>query len=160
LTRWRSRRARPSPGGPTRPRGCNELAVCALRLQRACGLRIGELLDVELDCVHEVPGQGAWLKVPLGKLESERMVPLDDEVVDLIDHIIAIRSPGQPLPHLRYRRRAQFLSAHHGRRLSPNAVREELERAAGAAGLGHTTTTSFATPTPPPWSTPACRCKH
>ena len=45
-----------------------------LLLQRACGLRIGELLDIELDCVHEVPGQGAWLKVPLGKLDSERMV--------------------------------------------------------------------------------------
>lgn len=117
----------------------NELAAYALRLQRACGLRIGELLDLELDCVHEVPGQGAWLKVPLGKLESERMVPLDDEVLDLIDRIIAIRSPGQPLPHPRYRRRAQFLFTHHGRRLSQNAVRAELERAADAAGLGHTT---------------------
>jgi integrase len=121
------------------PGAGNELAACALRLQRACGLRIGELLDLELDCVHEVPGQGGWLKVPLGKLESERMVPLDDEVLDLIDHIIAIRSPGQPLPHPRYRRQAQFLFTHHGRRLSQSAVREELERAADAAGLGHTT---------------------
>ncbi|MEV6928135.1 tyrosine-type recombinase/integrase [Dactylosporangium sp. NPDC051485] len=122
---------RPGPG--------NELAACALRLQRSCGLRIGELLDLELDCVHEVPEQGAWLKVPLGKLESERMVPLDDDILDLIDHIIAIRSPGQPLPHPRYRRPAQFLFTHHGRRLSQNAVRDELERAADTAGLGHTT---------------------
>ena len=30
-------------------------------LQRACGLRIGELLDLELDCVHDIPGQGSWL---------------------------------------------------------------------------------------------------
>jgi hypothetical protein len=67
------------------------------------------------------------------------MVPLDDEVLDLIDRIIGIRSPGQPLPHPRYRRRAQFLFTHHGRRLSQNAVRAELERAADAAGLGHTT---------------------
>jgi integrase len=94
---------------------------------------------MELDCVHEVPGQGAWLKVPLGKLDSERMVPLDDEILDLIDHIIEIRSPGRPLPHPRYRRPAQFLFTHHGRRLSQNAVRGELERAAQAAGLGHTT---------------------
>jgi integrase len=42
----------------------NELAAAALRLQRSCGLRIGELLDLELDCVHEVPGHGSWLKVP------------------------------------------------------------------------------------------------
>lgn len=122
-----------------RPGVGNELAACALRLQRACGLRIGELLDLELDCVHEVGGQGAWLKVPLGKLESERMVPLDEDVLDLIDHIIAIRSAGQPLPHPRYRRRAQFLFTHHGRRLSQNAVRDELQRAARAAGLEHTT---------------------
>ena len=32
----------------------NELAALALRLQRGCGLRIGELLDLELDCVHEI----------------------------------------------------------------------------------------------------------
>ena len=55
------------------------LAADALLLARACGLRIGELLDLELDCVHEISGNGAWLKVPLGKLDTERMVPLDDE---------------------------------------------------------------------------------
>jgi hypothetical protein len=43
------------------------------------------------------------------------------------------------LPHPRYRRSAQFLFTHHGRRLSQNAVRAELERAADTAGLGHTT---------------------
>ncbi len=117
----------------------NELAACALRLQRACGLRIGELLDLELDCVHELPGHGSWLKIPLGKLDTERMVPLDGEIVQLIDHITAIRSHGRPLPHPRYRRKAQFLFTHHGRRLSQNAVRAELNRAAQAAGLGHIT---------------------
>jgi integrase len=117
----------------------NQLPACALLLQRACGLRIGELLDLEMDCVHEVPGQGAWLKVPLGKLDTERMVPLDEKALTLIDTITEIRSPGQPLPHPRYRRPAQFLFTHHGRRLSQNAVRAELARAAEAAGLGHVT---------------------
>ncbi|ANS32449.1 putative transposase (plasmid) [Rhodococcus opacus] len=56
------------------------LAADALLVQRACGLRIGELLDLELDCIHEIPGQGSWLKVPLGILDSERMIPLDEEV--------------------------------------------------------------------------------
>jgi integrase len=116
-----------------------ELAALALQLQRACGLRIGELLDLELDCVHEVPDSGAWLKVPLGKLDTERMVPLDEETLGLVDQITAIRSPGRPLPHPRYHRPAQFLFTHHGRRLSQNAVRDELDRAAQAAGLGHVT---------------------
>ena len=93
------------------------LAADALLLARACGLRIGELLDLELDCVHEIPDNGAWLKVPLGKLDSERMVPLDDETVALIDRIAATRSEGRPLPHPRAKRPAQFLFTHHGRRL-------------------------------------------
>ncbi len=115
------------------------LAADALLLARACGLRIGELLDLELDCVHEVPGNGAWLKVPLGKLDTERMVPLDDETVTLIDRIAATRSDGRPLPHPRYGRTAQFLFTHHGRRLAQQALRVELNRAAATAGIGHVT---------------------
>jgi len=117
----------------------NALAAAALRLQRTCGLRIGELLDLELDCVHEVAEHGSWLKVPLGKLDSERMVPIDAEILELVDHIIDLRSHGRPMPHPRYRRPAQFLFTHHGRRLSQNAVRAELDRAARLAGLDHIT---------------------
>ena len=64
-------------------------------------MRIGELLDLELDCVHEVPGAGAWLKVPLGKLDTERMVPVDEEALAVVDQITEHRSPGRPLPHPR-----------------------------------------------------------
>lgn len=39
----------------------NEMAALALRLQRACGLRIGELLDLELDCVHQLETNGSCL---------------------------------------------------------------------------------------------------
>jgi len=51
----------------------DRLLADALLLLRATGMRIGELTMLELDCVHEVPGQGSWLKVPLGKLLTERM---------------------------------------------------------------------------------------
>lgn len=115
------------------------LAADALLVQRACGLRIGELLDLELDCVHEIPGQGSWLKVPLGKLNSERMIPLDDQVLTLVDRIAATRSPGRPIVHPRTGAPADFLFTHHGKRLSQNAVRKELNRAAHSAGLGHIT---------------------
>jgi len=115
------------------------LAADALLLARACGLRIGELLDLELDCVHEIPDHGAWLKVPLGKLDTERMVPLDDETVELIDRIAATRIEGRSLPHPRTGKPAQFLFTHHGRRLSQSAMRAELSRAATTAGIGHVT---------------------
>lgn len=115
------------------------LAADALLLARSVGLRIGELLDLELDCLHEIRGHGAWLKVPLGKLDTERMVPLDDETVALIDRITATRSNGRPLPHPRTGRPTQFLFTHHGRRLSQTAVRKELARSAEIAGIGHVT---------------------
>jgi len=117
----------------------SRLAADALLLARACGLRIGELLDLELDCVHEVPAQGSWLKVPLGKLDTERMVPLDEESVELLDRVVATRSPGRPILHPRTGRPADFLFTHHGRRLSQNALRAELARAASTAGIGHVT---------------------
>lgn len=113
------------------------LAADALLLARAVGLRIGELLDLELDCVHEIDGYGAWLKAPLGKLDTEPMVPLDDETVRLIDRICATRPTGKPLPHPRTGRPTQFLFTHHGRRLSQTTVRKELARSAQAAGIGH-----------------------
>src|SRR5712691_4788052 len=113
----------------------DRLFADALLLARATGLRIGELRDLELDCVHEIPGTGAWLKVPLGKLATERMVPLDDETVALIDRIAQTRSPGRPLPHPKTRRPTEFLLTHLGRRVSATALRDELARAAHAAGL-------------------------
>ena len=121
-------------------RSPHRLAADALLLQRSCGLRVGELLDLELDCVHELGANGAWLKVPLGKLDTERMVPLDDEAGALVDRIVATRSDGRPVPHPRTGRPAQFLFTHHGRRLGQGALRIELDRAAADAGLGHITT--------------------
>jgi hypothetical protein len=113
----------------------HRLRADALLLLRATGLRIGELIDLELDCVHEVPGQGAWLKVPLGKLATERMVPLDEETVALVDRIVAQRSPGRPLRHPRTGGLVDFLLTHQGRRVSADTLRVELHRAAGEAGL-------------------------
>lgn len=113
----------------------NRLRADALLLLRATGMRIGELADLELDCVHEVPGSGAWLKVPLGKLLTERMVPVDEETVEIIDRIVAHRSPGRPLRHPRTGQLADFLLTHQGRRVSADSLREELRRAAAEAGL-------------------------
>lgn len=117
----------------------DRLAADALLLQRATGMRIGELIDLELDCVHEISGQGAWLKVPLGKLDTERMVPLDDESVALVDRIAATRSPGRPLPHPATGRPTEFLLTHHGQRVSANLLRDALTKTCQDAGLPHTT---------------------
>jgi integrase len=117
----------------------DRLAADALLLARATGLRVGELVDLELDCVHEIPGQGAWLKVPLGKLDTERMVPLDEETVALVDRIAAHRSRTRPLPHPRTGQPTEFLLTHHGRRVTVWLLRDLLTRVARDAGLPHTT---------------------
>jgi integrase len=117
----------------------SRLHADALLLTRATGLRIGELRDLELDCVHQINGHDTWLKVPLGKLASERMVPLDEETVAVIDRIVARRTPGRPLPHPRTGRPVDVLLVHQGRRLSACALREEPARAADTAGLGKIT---------------------
>jgi hypothetical protein len=73
--------------------------------------------------------------VPLGKLATERMVPIDDETLVVLDRIVARRTPGRALPQPRTGRSTEFLLVHQGRRLSAQALREELARTADGIGL-------------------------
>jgi integrase len=124
-----------SEQGPTE---LARLHADALLLIRATGLRNGEVRDLELDCVHQIPGHGAWLKVPLGKLASERMVPLDEETLEVLDRIAARRTPGRPLRHPRTGKHVDFLLVYQGRRVSAQALRDELARACDDAGIPKT----------------------
>lgn len=56
----------------------------ALFLMRRSGVRIGELVCLEPDCLVRDLRDNVFLKVPLGKLYNERMVPLDDEARDVL----------------------------------------------------------------------------
>ena len=115
----------------------NKFLADALLLLRATGMRVGEALDLELDCVHEIPGQGAWLKVPLGKLDTERMVPLDDEALAIVDRLVEARSPGRPLRHPRSGKLVDFLLVRRGQRVTRHALSRELERVAREVDIGH-----------------------
>src|SRR5207344_3452162 len=72
-------------------------------------------------------------------LATERMVPLDHETLIVLDRIAARRTPGRALPHPRTARPTEFLLVHQGRRVSFQALREQLDRAARADGLGKIT---------------------
>lgn len=54
----------------------DSFARIGLTILRGTGLRVGELLDLKLESVIDYGPAGTWLKVPLGKLATERMVPL------------------------------------------------------------------------------------
>lgn len=64
----------------------------ALLLMRKTGVRIGELSSLEYNCVRFDHLGNRFLKVPLGKLDTERLVPLDDSAVLLIDKLKTIRT--------------------------------------------------------------------
>ena len=122
-------------------------ARCAITILRHTGLRLGELRDLELDCLWDVPGHGSWLKVPLGKLATERLVPIDDATLGAIDDWMSQRGQQRSLPHPREGRPADFLFAAAGRRLCDRRIRQGLRDAATAAGLTRTDGTPLA-PTP------------
>ena len=114
------------------------LARTGLQVLRATGMRIGELLDLELDCLVDFGRHGPWLRVPLGKLATERMVPLDDDTVTTLDAWIAQRGPQRAIPHPREDRPADFLFLEGGRRPTAFRLRQALRHAVVAAGLSGT----------------------
>ena len=70
----------------------NDLASNVLLLIRHTGIRIGECVDLSFDCLRPLaPGQWA-LHVPLGKLHTERLVPVDDSVCQLVHRLRFFRS--------------------------------------------------------------------
>lgn len=58
-----------------------------LLLMRKTGLRIGELHSLKFECIRKDSAEHFYLKVELGKLNSERLVPIDEKTVALISEI-------------------------------------------------------------------------
>lgn len=67
-----------------------------LLLMRSTGLRIGELISLEYDCVRTDIQGNHFLKVPLGKLNNERLVPLDVETTRLVERLRAVGRSERP----------------------------------------------------------------
>jgi site-specific recombinase XerD len=59
----------------------------ALLLTRRTGLRIGELMALDFNCIRTDFQGHSFLKVPLGKLNSERLVPLDNATIKLVEKL-------------------------------------------------------------------------
>jgi integrase len=63
-----------------------------LLLLRHTGMRIGECADLSFDCLRPVGPQNWTIHVLLGKLKTERMVPVDAFVVRLVERLRLLRS--------------------------------------------------------------------
>ena len=110
-------------------------ARCGLLVLRHAGLRIGELLDLELDAVVDYGAAGTWLLVPLGKRKTERSVPLDVPTIAALDAWIAVRRHQRALPHPKTGKPTDFLFTEQGHRLGAWRIRSGLDHAAEQAGL-------------------------
>ena len=94
-----------------------------LLLMRRCGLRAGELRNLKLDCV-ESDLDGHWfLKVPLGKLNNERIIPLDPKTVEIVERIKRHHSH-RPDPNSE---KIYMISNSSGRRRSANYLSPLLQ---------------------------------
>ena len=84
----------------------NDLGGNVFLLIRHTGMRIGECADLSFDCLRAT-GTNQWaILVPLGKLKTERMVPVDSSVVTVIQRLRFYRSldPQRPDGRLLARR--------------------------------------------------------
>jgi len=70
------------------------------------GLRASELCELAADAVTRIGNDRYWLRVPVGKLRNDRMIPMHPDVVDLFAEWTATNSE-----HIRRSRR--LLSDHH-----------------------------------------------
>jgi len=74
----------------------NDLLSNALLVLRHTGMRIGECVDLSVDCLRPL-GPNQWaIHVPLGKLKTERWVPVDSMVCQLVERIRSLRPPTAP----------------------------------------------------------------
>jgi site-specific recombinase XerD len=101
----------------------------ALHLMRLTGLRIGECVDLAPDCLRHL-GDNHWtLHVPHGKPRSERWVPVDDAVRQLIERLCFLRTL-PPAADPRY-----LLARPNGRSSLLSALRQQLRQDARQAGI-------------------------
>jgi site-specific recombinase XerD len=83
--------------------GCGTTLGQALFLMRRSGVRIGELVRFEPRCLERDLRGNAFIKVPLGKLDNERLVPLGDEARQVLESLQSQCPTGTEfliLPHL------------------------------------------------------------
>ena len=78
----------------------NDLGGNAFLLIRHTGMRIGECIDLSFDCLRS-PAPHQWaIHVPLGKLKTERLVPVDSFVCELVQLPILMKLLGHTSPEM------------------------------------------------------------
>jgi integrase len=107
----------------------DDLLSNALLLLRHTGMRISECADLSFDCLRLV-GPGQWaIHVPLGKLKTERLVPVDSVVCQLVERIRSLRPPTAP------KSGPLLLPRPRGRKMLVRRIRAALQDVLAAIGI-------------------------
>ena len=106
--------------------------------------------SLSADSVVQI-GAAYWLYVPLGKLRTDRYIPLHPQLKQLLDDWVANRPTGLRSPHL-------FIE--HGRRIRQGRVDAPSPKPPKPPGSATSPRTGFGTPWPPKRSTGACPSKR
>ena len=77
-------------------RRTDDLNTNALLLIRATGIRIGECIDLSLDCLRQLDSDAWALHVPIGKLHNERLVPVDADARRNVARLLELRALASP----------------------------------------------------------------
>jgi integrase len=107
----------------------NDLASNVLLLLRHTGMRIGECVDLSFDCLRSLGPQQWAVHVPLGKLHTERLVPADSFVCQLIHRLRFFRSLDPISPD------GRLLARRNNRAVLLTELRAALVEVRNAAGI-------------------------
>ena len=107
----------------------NDLSANLFLLLRHTGMRIGECVDLSWDCLRNVAPDRWAIHVPLGKLKTERMVPVDSFVCELVQRLRFFRS-FDPLPL-----EGHLLCRPHGKTALIRQLRYYLHEVCAAVGI-------------------------
>lgn len=104
-------------------------ARLAIEILARTGMRRSEMLGLTIDAVVQI-GSAYWLRVPVGKMHTDRYVPLHPQLKTLLDDWLLHRPEGL---------RSNLLFTDHGRPVNASRIAAAVRKAAEQAGLGRVT---------------------
>ena len=107
----------------------NDLGSNVFLLLRHTGMRIGEAVDLSFDCLYAATQDQRAIHVPLGKLKTERVVPVASFVCDLVHRLRFFRSLDSLPPD------GRLLARHGSRARLVKRLRYYLHEVTQAAGI-------------------------
>lgn len=111
------------------------LQRAALLLLRWSGARRGEIRRLTLDCLDAYPGGHPRLRIPVGKGNSERIIPLHPDAAAALEHVIALAKAQQPIARIDEQtgRRVDYVFVRRGKLVSAKTLFDEAFRTACSA---------------------------